>query len=335
MLRLNNKTSYTKLLYSISPTGLALYKSLARPVWDFVLLVKQTLMKKYIFGAVLVLLLIPSLSLADFQVSLKYGSKGDAVVDLQDFLTNQGTYIGKLDGRFGLGTFKSVQAWQTSVGLNADGYFGKGSRAKANEVLATLLQGSDAAAQAEGNTYPDGCTSTDGYSISTGLKCDGTSIMPVTDQSTQTKLDALTSQVQDLNTQLQNQTQLQQQIAQNTQPIQAPVLAPVTITVTSPVCLSTTSFKWGVTTDWSRLNHALIRFSGSGILLYKDSPVSTYTLDNSYNSNVVGGAMGYTIYAFDKPYVSPLPGQNIDVTEGAIASSVGNIIYPDCSNFTK
>lgn len=288
------------------------------------LIVNEKKWKHLIVASVLVLLLIPSLSLASFDTSLKYGSRGDSVTDLQDFLQDQGFLTGKIDGKFGLGTLKSVQAWQTSVGLTADGYFGKGSRAKANEVLATLLQGSDAAAQAEGNTYPDGCTSTEGYSVNTGLKCDVTST-PVTDPTTQTKLDALTTQVQNLN------TQLQQQIVQNTQQVPVPVIAPVTITVTPSVCLSKTTFKWGVDTDWSRVNYAIIKFTSSGLVLYKNSPISTYTLVTpaAYNSNVINGSIAYTIYAFDKQYTGE------DVYTDAIVSSTGNIIYPDCNNFTN
>lgn len=164
-------------------------------------------MKKYL-SLVVLLLLVPSLTFASFDVSLKYGSKGDLVVDLQDFLTDQGAYAGKLDGRFGLGTLKSVKAWQTSVGLFVDGYFGKGSRAKANDILASLLQDSNTTETTEtggiGSPSLDGCTSTEGYSISTGQKCDGTvSNQVITNSNVQNQLNNINNT---LNTIAENTT---------------------------------------------------------------------------------------------------------------------------------
>lgn len=179
MVLYRDKTSYTKLLHTKPRTGLALYKSLANHVWDFVLKIKyellqtkphteanlrrssfakvrgfallitQTLMKRTSTCFVLLLLLVPSLSFADFDVSLKYGSKGDAVIELQDFLQDQGFLTGKIDGKFGLGTLRAVKAWQTSVNLFSDGYFGLGSRTKANGVLTSLLKDSNNTEQAE------------------------------------------------------------------------------------------------------------------------------------------------------------------------------------------
>lgn len=183
-------------------------------------------MKKItLFGLLLAVLIIPSVSFASFDTSIKYGSRGQAVVDLQDFLTDQGTYTGKLDGRFGLGTLKSLEAWQTSVGLSADGYFGRGSRAKANEILASLLQGSDATELSETGTIAPtatvpGCNSNVGYSVTTGTKCDGTS-------SVSSDTQTLISKVNDLSTKLDAQTQLQQQIVTNTTSVSAPAVIPV------------------------------------------------------------------------------------------------------------
>ncbi len=94
----------------------------------------------------------PSLGLANFDTSLKYGSKGDNVIELQDFLTQEGVYTGKLDGRYGFGTLNAVKAFQTANGLKADGYFGKGSRAKADEIIASLLSDSNATEQEETGT---------------------------------------------------------------------------------------------------------------------------------------------------------------------------------------
>lgn len=202
-------------------------------------------MKNFYKGiALCAILLIPAVSFASFDVSLKYGSKGQAVVDLQDFLTDQGTYTGKMDGRFGLGTLKSVEAWQTSVGLSPDGYFGKASRATANTVLASLLQASDATEQAETGTVSnsttiDGCTSTDGFSVTTGQKCDGTVPKAVSDIGTQARLDIISSQ---LNT-----------IAQNTTPSITVDILDTTQTAESdsPVYVTTDELGTGLSMEWS------------------------------------------------------------------------------------
>ena len=119
-----------------------------------------------------------------FDVSLKYGSTGDPVEQLQDFLQDQGFYQGKMDGKFGLSTMRAVMAFQKANSLNPDGYFGKASRAKANSILATILQPSENAEQAETGTVAPainaaatntittstiaGCTSNIGFSSTTG-----------------------------------------------------------------------------------------------------------------------------------------------------------------------
>ena len=90
-------------------------------------------MNKFIL--IIIFVIIPNFCFGSFDTSLKYGSKGDLVVELQEFLTDQGFYNGKQDGRYGFGTLKAVKVFQTAYDLKPDGYFGKGSRAKANEIL--------------------------------------------------------------------------------------------------------------------------------------------------------------------------------------------------------
>lgn len=127
-------------------------------------------MKKFINIGILCALLFPMVSLAYFDTSLKYGSRGEAVSELQDFLQDQDFLIGKVDGKYGLGTVKAVKAFQTANGLFADGYFGKGSRAKASSLLAVILKDSDATELAEtGAVIPvvksilfDACKNIDG-----------------------------------------------------------------------------------------------------------------------------------------------------------------------------
>jgi peptidoglycan hydrolase-like protein with peptidoglycan-binding domain len=143
-------------------------------------------MKKILLSVLALSILLPTLAFASFDISLKYGSKGDSVSALQDFLQNQGEYSGKIDGWFGLGTLKAVEAFQSANSLQPDGYFGIASRTKANSILATILAPSNSAEQTETgtattNTTPTvaGCTSTSLYSSMTGQPCTRT-IQPTT-----------------------------------------------------------------------------------------------------------------------------------------------------------
>lgn len=106
-------------------------------------------MKKLLLFVCAISLLLPVISFAFFDLNLKYGSRGDAVIELQDFLQDQEFYKGSIDGRFGLGTRRAVIAFQTANGLVGDGYFGRLSREKANSILATTLKPSEDAEKAE------------------------------------------------------------------------------------------------------------------------------------------------------------------------------------------
>jgi len=108
-----------------------------------------------------------------FDVNLKYGARGLAVEKLQDFLFDQNFYKGKIDGAFGLGTLRAVQAFQKANNLSSDGYFGKISRNKATIILSEILKASQNAEQTENGTnfLKDGCTTTSAFSITTGQPC--------------------------------------------------------------------------------------------------------------------------------------------------------------------
>ncbi|MCA6575050.1 MAG: peptidoglycan-binding protein [Pseudanabaena sp. M57BS1SP1A06MG] len=66
--------------------------------------------------------------------TLRQGSKGNAVVELQQLLQAKGFYIGKIDGDFGVGTANAVLKFQKANGLTADGIVGKASWAKLQET---------------------------------------------------------------------------------------------------------------------------------------------------------------------------------------------------------
>jgi len=91
--------------------------------------------------------------------TLRLGSVGSEVSCLQ-------TQLGiTADGNFGPATKAALMAWQNSVGLTADGVLGTRSRA--------ILNGTPIAVP----SLPAGCTSTSGYSVTTGEPC-GTSYPP-------------------------------------------------------------------------------------------------------------------------------------------------------------
>ena len=120
------------------------------------------MLKKFLIGSFVALALMVATSASaawDFgPTTLKVGSKGEYVKTLQ-------TLVGATaDGSFGPMTAAKVKAWQASNGLTADGLFGAMSKAKAN---------------AGGSmTYPAGCTSSTGYSSTTGMPCNSTTTYP-------------------------------------------------------------------------------------------------------------------------------------------------------------
>ena len=80
---------------------------------------------------------------------LKQGSKGNAVIELQQLLQSQGFYSSKIDGDFGAATLNAVLKFQKANGLLADGLVGSASWTKLRAVsspptqsLPTLLPGS-------------------------------------------------------------------------------------------------------------------------------------------------------------------------------------------------
>ena len=71
------------------------------------------------------------------QGSLKLGSTGQEVKDLQQRLKALGFYTGSVDGDFGVGTENAVKAFQKQYGLTVDGKVGTQTMAKLTAARAT------------------------------------------------------------------------------------------------------------------------------------------------------------------------------------------------------
>ena len=85
--------------------------------------------------------------------TLEFGSRGSAVLQLQQTLLSLGFDPSGVDGKFGRGTENAVIAFQTSKGLTADG--------KAGTATLTAIYADSAT---PGNTAPDATASGNGNS---------------------------------------------------------------------------------------------------------------------------------------------------------------------------
>lgn len=106
---------------------------------------------KYILTVLAVgVLLSPSFVFADFDTNLKYGSSGQSVTELQDFLTSQGVYSGPITGHFYSLTLAGVKAYQAKSGITpVSGFWGPITRGVAQKDLAQSLESSTVAEAAE------------------------------------------------------------------------------------------------------------------------------------------------------------------------------------------
>lgn len=91
--------------------------------------------------------------------SLKLGSSGAQVMNLQSALGGL-----TVDGNFGPMTKAAVVAYQGAHGLTADGVVGPMTAASINGMAT--------------GSYPAGCTSNTGYSVTTGMSCATTTTLP-------------------------------------------------------------------------------------------------------------------------------------------------------------
>lgn len=177
-------------------------------------------MKKVIFAGLFLTLMVPFTSFAAFDSNLKYGASGSSVTELQEFLTAQGVYSGPITGHFYSLTLAGVKAYQNKAGITpVSGYFGPLSRAKASANIADDVSASNTDEQSQtGTITPPVVTPA-----------------PVVDSQTQTQINALTTQVQNLTSTIQAQSQVQSQIQNNTQQIATNTTPIQPVVVTTPV----------------------------------------------------------------------------------------------------
>jgi peptidoglycan hydrolase-like protein with peptidoglycan-binding domain len=99
---------------------------------------------------------------------IKVGSMGTKVADLQTCMNGLGHSTGVVDGKFGPMTKAGVMSFQASKGVTVDGIIGP--------VTGSLYTA--ACAGETTTTLPEGCTSTEGFSTTTGLACSTTVDLP-------------------------------------------------------------------------------------------------------------------------------------------------------------
>ncbi|MEX2029060.1 MAG: peptidoglycan-binding domain-containing protein, partial [Candidatus Paceibacterota bacterium] len=106
---------------------------------------------------------VVSASDIQYAATVRSGSSGEAVIIWQKFFNGYSSANLVADGKFGPLTANEARTWQAARGLAADGVLGPLSRASAMAQIGAGVS----------MTYPAGCTSSSGYSTSTGAPCTG------------------------------------------------------------------------------------------------------------------------------------------------------------------
>ena len=93
-----------------------------------------------ILAGILVFLMIPgpaakAAGLAPYTKTVRYGSSGSAVTDLQQALTALGYYQLKIDGKAGNATIRAIKDFQSDHGLKSDGIAGPATWSRLSEAL--------------------------------------------------------------------------------------------------------------------------------------------------------------------------------------------------------
>ena len=108
---------------------------------------------------------VVSASDIQYAATVQQGSSGQAVMIWQRFLNGYSSANLVNDGAFGPLSAAAAKVWQASRGLVADGVLGPMSRAAAVAQIGGT--------PSSGGSYPAGCSSSSGYSVTTGMPCSG------------------------------------------------------------------------------------------------------------------------------------------------------------------
>lgn len=101
-------------------------------------------MRKLLSISAIVGFALPALAFASFDRNLTYGSKGEDVIELQEFFTDQGLYSGPITGNLYSLTVAAVKKFQKRENIAPiSGYFGPKTRTRANSILLSELSNSE------------------------------------------------------------------------------------------------------------------------------------------------------------------------------------------------
>jgi hypothetical protein len=101
-------------------------------------------------------------------VNLQVGSRGARVMELQSCMNAAGYPTGVADGVFGANTAAGVRSFQAAKGLAVDGIVGQNTTPAFQAACPTAV----VIVVPDAGTLPAGCSSTVGFSTTTGVKCD-------------------------------------------------------------------------------------------------------------------------------------------------------------------
>lgn len=257
-----------------------------------------------------ILLTMPLVSLAQITSPLSYGSRGEQVTELQEFLISNNYLQGTATGNFFSLTLAGVKAFQSAHNIPNTGYVGVLTRTEINNELATSLASSTSQELQETGTTTAPTTSSStameqAQAYSAELSSQIQAQLDAAD-----KMNALTQQLQVLTTTLQNSQ------ATTT----ATSKAPLTLTVNQPVCVNASSSKMSVDTDWTQVQKVVLSWTGG---LFKIGGNGFNQGSSMTWPNV--GVQDYTAIAYDaNPDGNPLA--------QALVTTTGVLTFPDCSN---